>query len=215
MNQENKNGKLLLLVIMAIALSGLIFLGVWKNGSRRSIGGLKEPVQTKAEGQDHIYVGDVELSIEYLYDYEIDALVLHTKNYTGGDIWNKVSPRDIALGWGDVALYNKVIDFHWSQSGRWLHWRVGSYDELSPVGGPADVTRQCSNNHLIAADYSTKSTIAKMRRGDHVRLKGYLVDIKGVDSKGGTYSWSSSTSRTDEGVHACELIYVTGAEILD
>ncbi|MCR4650877.1 MAG: hypothetical protein K5662_03890 [Lachnospiraceae bacterium] len=202
----------LILIIMLVAL--VLFIK-YKNGERRAYAGIPEPIQTEAEGQTKIYVDDYDVTIDYLYAYDIEALVIGTKKYSEWDIAGKLAPKDLGLAWGDVAAYNDVIDFHWRQSGRWLNWHVDSMEEISEVGGVADVNRQSSNNHVIAADTDVRSTIAKIRRGDHVHLKGYLISLKGVSSEGNTYTWVSSTSRTDSGAHACEVFYVTDARILD
>ena len=56
--------------------------------------------------------------------------------------------------------------------------------------------------------------------GDQVRIEGKLVNVKAkLISPGGRfdspeYSWNSSTSRTDSGAGACEVIYVEGITIL-
>ena len=49
-----------------------------------------------------------------------------------------------------------------------------------------------------------------VRRGDHIRIKGYLVNVDAVKPNGSeSYYWHSSTSRTDTGDGACEVIYAT------
>ena len=83
-----------------------------------------------------------------------------------------------------------------------------------PVGDVENVERSASNNHIIPADDRIKRTVLKIRRGDRVKLEGYLVDVKAADDKGNTFTWNSSTTRTDTGDGACELIYVTKAEIV-
>jgi hypothetical protein len=59
-----------------------------------------------------------------------------------------------------------------------------------------------------------KKSIKKIKTGDHIRLKGYLVSITATDSKGTPYYWNSSTSRNDTGDGACEVMYVTEVNIL-
>ncbi len=204
------------LIPMILIVVGVI---VYLNGStggngRRSIPNIPEPKQTEAKGGTDFVVSGYNVHADYLYAYDIEALVVHTKNYYGNDIGAKLAPRDLALAWGTVAQYNSTIDFHWSQHGRWYFWKVNTYEELAPVGTTTDVNIQSSNNHLIPANSSVKKSIKKIRTGDHVRLKGYLVSITATDSSGNPYYWNSSTSRTDTGDGACEVMYVTEVSIL-
>ncbi|MCR4715622.1 MAG: hypothetical protein K5656_00440 [Lachnospiraceae bacterium] len=210
---QNKN--YLSTIIIVVVIIGVLAFFKMQGGSQKAIANIPEPIQTEARGQTKMTIDDIEATINYLYSYDIDALVVHTKNYSGSGVEAKFAPKDLALAWGDVAAHNKDIDFHWSQSNRWYFWRVKSYDELAPVGNEEDVSRQSSNNHVIAADDAVRSTVKKIRTGDHVHLKGYLINLEATDSKGGIYTWNSSTSRTDSGDHSCELIYVTEASIVN
>ncbi|MBP3205774.1 MAG: hypothetical protein J6M66_10185 [Lachnospiraceae bacterium] len=114
-----------------------------------------------------------------------------------------------------MAAYNTLVDFHWQQSGRWYSWRVNSDAEIAKVGGIQGVTEHSSNNHLIPADDTVKKQIKRIKVGDHVRLKGYLVNLDGGKADGSTFYWHSSTTRSDSGAHSCEVIYVTGVEWMD
>ena len=205
------------IVLIALALTAAFF--VYKSGRRRAVAGIGEPVQTAEKGHIDRTIGEWKLSIDYDYAYDIEALVIHTKDYPETDIGGKLAPRDLALAWGSVAAYNEVIDFHWGQSNRWYHWSANSYEEIAPVAlkgmdAATSISLQSANNHIIAADNSVKNTIKKIRKGDHVHLKGYLVNISGTASGGKTFSWNSSTTRTDTGGGSCEVFYVTFAQIL-
>ena len=200
---------ILIVVVVVLFLNG----NVGGNG-RRSIPNIPEPKQTAAKGGTDFVLSGYNVHADYLYAYDIEALVVHTKNYYGNDIGAKLAPRDLALAWGSVAAYNNTIDFHWKQHGRWYFWQVNSYEELAPLGTANDVNRQSANNHLIPASNSVRKSIKKIRTGDHIRLKGYLVNITAVDSSGSPYYWNSSVSRSDTGNGACEVMYVTEVSIL-
>ena len=73
--------------------------------------------------------------------------------------------------------------------------------------------RHSSNNHLIAADDYVRHQIKKVKVGDRVHIKGYLVDLTAKGEDGKSFSWRSSTTREDSGAHSCELIYATEVEI--
>jgi hypothetical protein len=68
-----------------------------------------------------------------------------------------------------------------------------------------------SNNHLLPADAFVAETVRRVRKGDQIHFKGWLVSygLKGVP-----YARGSSTVRTDRGNGACEIVYVTEFEIL-
>ena len=211
---ENRNSIFRYILLLAL-IGGAVFYFRSNVGTRNSMGGLHEPTQTEAEGETRFTLDGYDMRIKYLYEYNAIALVVHTKDYMGVSLGDKLSPKDIALAWGSVAAYNKVIDFHWSQSGRWVHWRTDSYSELAPIGDSADVDRQSSNNHLIPADSAVKKDIKKIRTGDIINLKGYLVNVRGLRDDGAHFTWNSSTTRDDSGDGACEVIYVTSVEWLN
>ena len=209
--------KLLLAVFILLCILLLLFIAreIYDIGYRRGIAGIRDPIQTPAEGRTHISSFFFNVNVTYEYAYDIEGLVVHTRRYFGfGKMSDAISPMDVGLAWGRVAEYNDRIDFHWSQSGRYCSWHVDDIDELMPVGDVENVERSASNNHIIPADDRIKRTVLKIRRGDRVKLEGYLVDVKAADDKGNTFTWNSSTTRTDTGDGACELIYVTKAEIV-
>ena len=201
------------ILLVVIGLTAWYF--VYKNGTRRSIQGLPDPVQTQADGGMSKKVDGYDVDITYKYSYSIDALVVHTKDYNGSKLSDSLSPVDLGLAWGNVAATNTEVDYHWEQSGRWIHWQINTSAEMIKAGGISAVNEHCSNNHIIPADSSVESTVKKIRRGDHVRLEGYLVDVYGKKPDGTWFSWNSSTSRTDTGDGACEVFYVTSAQIVD
>ncbi len=69
-----------------------------------------------------------------------------------------------------------------------------------------------SNNHLLPGNFNVDETLAAIKPGDQIHLRGKLVRYKRTGSEGNYRG--SSTLRTDTGNGACEIIYVTGAKIL-
>ena len=203
------------IVWAAVIVIGLAIVLMGSKGKQRAVAGIKDPLQTEAAGQAKMSVDGYDITVNYLYAYDISALVVSTHNYSGSGIGDKLAPRDLALAWGKVAEYNDRIDFNWSQSGRWYHWSTDSYETLVPVGGVEGVATHSANCHLIATDANVRATIRKIRTGDHVRIRGYLVNCEGVKKDGTYFTWNSSTSRNDTGGGACEVIYTTSAEIID
>lgn len=199
-------------LIPLLILGGIIAYCVHGNGKRSHLNGLTEPIQTECDGGTDFPLNGYDVHIDYLYEYDATALVVHTKDYPGTGMESRLSPKDVALAWGSVAACNEMINFHWSQSGRWVRWRTDTYAELAPIGDSSDVDRQSSNNHMVPADLSVKKDVEKIRKGDVVRIRGYLVNISAKNGEGKKFYWNSSTTREDSGDGACEVIYVTSVD---
>ena len=200
----------LLFLLLAAAL---VYFLLEDKGVRRGIKGIPEPKQTEASGGTSFEMSGYDVNVSYMAAYEIEALVVHTHDYTGLSLGDRLAPVDLGLAWGKVAEYNDRIDFHWEQANRWLNWHTDSYSELQAVGGEDAVLQQASNNHIIPATGTVRKAVKKIKMGDRVRLKGYLVNLNAEKSNGATFTWSSSLTRDDTGNHACELFYVTGVEV--
>lgn len=202
--EKTKNlKKILKSILLVIIAAAVIFYFVYQNGSRQAAAGIAAPIQTQTEGYTKTSVNDYNAYINYLYEYNIEALVVHTKDYFGFGFEDTLSPKDLALAWGPVAEYNTQIDFHWGQSGRWYFWKVDSIEELGKAGGNTNIGLHSSNNHIIPADETIKWQVRRIRRGDHIRLKGYLVNVDAYKPDGSSYYWHSSTSRSDTGNGSC------------
>ena len=67
-----------------------------------------------------------------------------------------------------------------------------------------------SNMHIIPANPHIAKQIKNVKRGDLVRLKGELVEIKDKD-----LVWTSSLTPTDTGDGACELFRVSSIEWIE
>jgi len=203
-----------ILLILVVVAALLVFRNTGGD-SNNSVSGTADPVQTSATGGTQFEAAGYSVDISYNYSYEIDALVVHTKDYFGSSLSDTIAPVDVALAWGKVAEYNDRIDFNWSQSGRWYYWRTDSYEEIAVVGGEGGVNTHSSNNHLIPADDNIKKLVKSIKTGDHIKITGYLVNVFARKPDGTTFSWNSSSSRNDTGDGACEVIYVTKVEFLN
>lgn len=136
--------------------------------------------------------------------FEIRARVLSKEPYylnRAADL----SPIDLALGWNVMSDSAVLEQIDISQSGRWYRTKY----ELPPPISEQQIISNSSNMHMIPARKAIERSLKKLREGDIVRLRGYLVD---VDHDSGWY-WRSSMSRTDTGDGACELVYVESISI--
>lgn len=110
-----------------------------------------------------------------------------------------LAPYDLALGWGVMSDESVLAAIEIRQAGRFLHWRA---DRL-PV--PAEViTASSANLHVIPASEGVAERIAQARPGQLVRVSGQLVNVTAPDG----WRWQTSTSRTDSGKGACEILLV-------
>lgn len=161
----------------------------------------EQPIQ---ESTDAPAIQMTDYIIEPVARYAIRAKVLSSERYRLGEESN-LSPVDFVLGWGPMS-HNEVIEkLNISQSDRWYHY---SWSGDPPID-PAVIIRTSANTHLVPADDMVKSRLFKVRVGEIVKLKGYLVNIKRRDG----WMWRSSLTREDSGGGACELMLVEEAVI--
>lgn len=195
------------IVIIIVALCGAAYFFNASKTVTRSVYGIGEPQQIKATGSKQIKVDDWDLNMDFKAQYNIEALVIHTKNYKGSSVTDMLSPKDLALAWGDIAAKNGEIDFNWSQSGRWYYWSLPSAEEANKAGGTGYINTHSANCHIIPADDNVKKQLKAIKQGDHITIDGYLVYINGKCTDGRTFCWNSSLSRSDTGNGSCEVIY--------
>lgn len=155
-----------------------------------------EPVQTPVDKAPLISRDDY--LIEPVARFEVEARVLGTERYRMGREAD-LSPMDLALGWGPMSDQSVLDHFRITQFRRYYYWQT---DRMPIPRG--DVVRHSSNMHLIPADDEVRENLLRVRNGEIVRFEGYLVRIRASDG----WRWNTSTSRTDTGNGACELIWV-------
>ena len=158
-----------------------------------------EPQQVDLDDRDRRYPAQ---GTDYLFSpqatFELRARVLSTRNYRLG-MESRVSPRDLALGWGPMAQDEVLADIRISQSGRWYSWRARSL----PIP-QADINRHSSNMHMIAGNEDALRALKRVRQDDEITLRGHLVNVS--DGSGGR--WRTSTNRTDTGAGASEIVLI-------
>ena len=143
-------------------------------------------------------------SIKMLQPFKGDFRILGSKIYHN-DEQAKFSPIDYAVSWGLFAEPEIARHISVNQYDRYLNWKM---DRL-PV--PKEQAMQMvSNMHIIPANPNIAKQIKNVKRGDLVRLKGELVEIKDKD-----LVWTSSLTPTDTGDGACELFRVSSIEWIE
>ena len=163
-----------------------------------------EPLQTDANGAPDIVLGRWTLAPRATYD--ITARILGREDYRFDPISDLV-PMDLALSWGPMSDNQVLEALDISQGARFYSWRPVT--KSLPID-LREVTRYSANTHVIPADASVASTLARLRLGGQVvHLTGMLVD--GARDDGMTIR--TSLTRTDSGAGACEFVLVQRVEV--
>ncbi|QFU02028.1 hypothetical protein FIU83_10285 [Halomonas sp. THAF5a] len=135
--------------------------------------------------------------------FELTARVLSSRAYRlGRDA--RLSPLDLALGWGPMAEEGVIEALEIAQRHRWYYWRSES---RPPIPARA-IARHSSNIHMLAGNEPTMAALKRLEAGDRVTLRGHLVDIEGDD-----WTWRTSMRRTDTGQGACEIMLVDSLSV--
>jgi hypothetical protein len=164
---------------------------------------LKEPVQEPPAGEPFAVTrGSRTFRVTPRAAYDVAARVGATERYRTGAS-GALIPWDFVLTWGAVTREPAWSHVSYLQTGRFYNWRCD--DSLDP----GYVGSHTANTHLIPASGRVASALARVRRGDAVRLEGDLVDVDGADG----FVWKTSLSRTDSGPGACETLYVRAVTI--
>ncbi len=190
---------------LAVAVCALLLLAGCGQSTIHGVSGLEEPEQTRLP-QSYVVATIGEHTVTAVDEYVVDALVLSSKRYRW-DEESAISPVDLLLAWGPVAEDNTPNEIRWSQSWRWARYRF-SYRDTDLRESVID--RHTANTHIIPDpdNPDLRRQLMGIRRGDIVRLEGYLVNVTKPDG----WRWNTSRSRTDTGGGACEIFFVTGME---
>jgi hypothetical protein len=135
------------------------------------------------------------------HTFRVVGEVLSASTYTLA-FANDFFDVDLGLAWGaEVERLKSTYTFY--QDHRWLFWRSSG-----PVSDTerATITASIGNEHLLPATPRIDRAIRWAEVGDVVAIDGFLVTVLGAD---GRVLTRSSTSRTDTGAGACEVIEVT------
>ena len=145
-------------------------------------------------------VGSRNYRVTPRFRYDQSARVLSSKPYRWGRE-GRLLPEDLALGWGPVLAPPYAGRISYSQFSRFFFWRTR---DLSLDRGT--IVSHTANVHVFPRTGRLEHAIRAVRKGDLVRLEGFLVDIDGTG--GDEFHWGTSTSRSDEGPQSCETIYL-------
>jgi len=154
----------------------------------------------------------VDYTVTPLFSYELWGMIVSYHDASSFiDIshkqWNDfLNTKDICVIWGrnvETGVYERM---------RFRNRDFTCYYRYPDEAAAELFSENClANNHLLPDGLLVAEIIRKARKGDQVRLKGWLASY-GI--KGAPYQRGSSTVRNDRGNGACEVVYVTEFEIL-
>jgi hypothetical protein len=160
-----------------------------------------EPVQSATDREPfEREVGSRNYRISPRFRFDQSARVVSSKPYRWGRE-GALLPEDLALAWGTVLAPPYAGRISYSQFSRFFFWRT---KDLSLDRGT--IVSHTANVHVFPRTVRLKHAVRAIRKGDLVRLEGYLVDVDGTG--GNEFHWGTSTSRSDEGPQSCETIYL-------
>lgn len=162
------------------------------------VGSGDAPLQTKAPGSMPPFALPAA-TLKPLAGFSVQARVLSREDYRRGREAD-LSPTDLALGWHRMAEDEVLSKLSLSQSARFFSYRW----ENQPPLPPDEIRVSAANMHMIPASDAVAQALADVRKDDHVRIDGWLVEADAPDG----WRWRSSTTREDTGSGACELVYV-------
>lgn len=180
----------------------------WRDWSRREIvhppGVLVPEAPTQETLQQPVSFLMDDYRLTKRAGFKIRARVLSRENYRWGSE-SALSPMDLALGWrpmSDQAILDRISI---TQGSRWYFTR---YELPAPIPDQS-IINNSGNMHIIPAGSGVLGRMKKIRRGDIVQIRGFLVD---VDHDSG-FRWRTSLRREDTGNGSCEIVYVDWIEI--
>jgi len=131
--------------------------------------------------------------------FEIEARVLSRKNYRFGQE-ARLSPMDLAVGWGPMAQDDVLEHISIRQSGRFGYWSARDL----PIPS-REINHSFANIHIIPAGEEIAADLRQIGQDENIRLAGYLVNVHTDNG----WRWDTSLTRTDTGPGACEILLVT------
>jgi hypothetical protein len=137
-------------------------------------------------------------------EFSAKVRVLHREDYDAGPL-AKLVPTDFAVGWGPMSDSQVLAGIEISQSNRFYYWRTENW----PIER-RQIELHSANWHVIPENASVRDTLARLRTGSLVELRGRLVDIEGKEG-----GMRTSLTREDTGAGACEILLASWVRVMD
>lgn len=197
---------IVLVIISASVIAALVFLNKPLSVEEVStpLDPMQEPIQYDDINESGITYQSGNLNVIYFpqASYEITARVMSKKRYHDG--WGaKIGPYDFVLAWGKLTQpgMNKFIKY--SQMRRFYFYKCTWNCPLTQEY----ISSHSANTHLIPANDNITKVLKIIKKGNVIKLWGFLINVEGT-YKEGQVNWRTSTTREDTGNGACEVMYV-------
>ena len=200
----------------ALAIAALVWTGAWHQTRQLPELGeilpelLQEPAQRAVSAPAFAFeYRGAAYDVKPVASYELYGLVVTHNDTTGlGDLThdeNSVDTKDLCLIWGPNLERDDYRRITFESTATWCHvsWRS---DDIQFDG------QAIANNHLVTDDDALREALDRVHVGDQVRFSGMLVNYR--DQRYPEFWRNSSTTRTDTGGGACEVVYFDELEVL-
>jgi hypothetical protein len=188
-------------VVLGFAFRSPLTLAVLRHEAAPRPAVTADPVQVAADMRPFEHVaGGKRYRIVPRFQWDESARVLSEEPYSAGPS-GALIPVDWVLGWGPVLAPPYAGGIHYTQTSRFYMW--GTSDRNLDRG---TIVTHTANTHVIPASARLRRAAACVKKGDDVRLEGWLVDVDGIDNP--AFHWRTSISRADEGPGGCETVFL-------
>lgn len=213
-SQKKKKNLIIFNTILLIIIAGFFVYGAYRQSHLKKyeivekLEDFPDPIQEPVEKEPIVLkkVLGKDITIEFLDSYSIMGRVLYTRYYFPYTAINKISPKDIGLGWGPFTSKESINAWTFTYNQFLDRTMIAKSDDdkwTENNGGTEYLNTKYSHNHLIYSNDHIKELFGKIKKNDYIKIEGYLVS---ASHKGLTEDWKSSETRDDE---SCEIIYVT------
>jgi len=135
---------------------------------------------------------------------KLEARILSMKNYYF-DTFSDLTPTDIVFGWGPMSDETNLNTIMVKQSDRSFYFEM-----TNPPIPQEKMWQHTANMHLIGPTQKIRNKISSLRKGQIIRINGYLVNAKAPEG----WTLKTSLSRTDIGKDSSELVWIKSLSIL-
>jgi hypothetical protein len=200
---DSRRRSLVFSLLTTLLTIGIFGLSPWRSLAS-PLPGMSAPAQPIQSEIDVEAFEHLNYRITPLASYEVTARVLSKHEYQD-DKSSSISPIDFALGWGVMSDATVLADLNISQSNRWFYvsWQRAYI-------GVDEVKSNSANTHILPANESIARQVMNIQKDEVVHLTGYLVEV--TNAKG--FLWRSSLKRDDTGDGSCEILWVTGVNVV-
>ena len=204
------------LLQLALVAALLVWAGAWYQArtlperSRIQPELLGEPKQgTTGRAPFGFDYRGLKYEVQPVASYDLYGLVVSHNDIHGiADIYHdddSVDTKDLCVIWGPNLEHDDYRRITFENTPTWCHWSWRSDDIQFH-------SEAIANNHLVTDSAALRAALDRVHIGDQVHFSGMLANYR--DMRHPEFWRPSSTSRTDSGAGACEVVYFEQLEVL-